>query len=180
MMTTPGFTLFETPIGLCGITWSAQGVAGVQLPEATEQRMRARLSRRFRGIQETPPPRAVQDAIDGIVAVLSGTSTDLGSVELDTDGVPPFNQRVYEVARTIPPGSTLTYGEIATRLGEPREARAVGQALGQNPFPIVVPCHRVLAAGGRLGGFSATGGVKTKLRLLALESATHQMMLQLS
>jgi methylated-DNA-[protein]-cysteine S-methyltransferase len=180
MMTTLGFTLFETPIGTCGIAWSNQGVVGVQLPEATEARMRARLNRRFPGIEETPPPPHAQFAVDGILGLLSGTSTDLRAVELDTDGVPTFNQRVYEIARTIPAGSTLTYGEIATRMGEPREARAVGQALGQNPFPIVVPCHRVVAAGGRLGGFSATGGVKTKLRLLALESATHQMMLQLS
>jgi methylated-DNA-[protein]-cysteine S-methyltransferase len=180
MTTTPGFTLFETPIGLCGIAWSRQGVVGLQLPESTEQRMRARLSRRFPDAREALPPPHVQSAIDGIVALMDGKSSDLRTVELDTEGVPTFNQRVYDVARTIPPGSTLTYGEIATRMGEPREARAVGQALGQNPFPIVVPCHRVVAAGGRLGGFSATGGLKTKLRLLALESATHQMMLQLS
>ena len=85
--------------------------------------------------------------------------------------MPPFHRRVYEVARTIPPGATLSYGEIATRLGAPGSARAVGQALGRNPFAIVVPCHRVLAAGGKLGGFSANGGVTTKLRLLSIEGA---------
>ena len=133
--------------------------------------MRARLLRRFPDATEAPPPPAVQSAIDGIVALLDGKSSDLSSVSLDMDGVPDFHQRVYEVARTIPPGSTLSYGEIAARLGEPAwpAARDVGQALGQNPFPIVVPCHRVLAANGKLGGFSARGGLNTKLRLLSIE-----------
>ena len=98
-------------------------------------------------------------AIDGIVALLRGEKRDLREIALDLDGVPDFNRRVYELARTIPPGSTLTYGEIARRLASPGTARAVGQALGQNPWPIVVPCHRVLAADGGMGGFSAPGGV---------------------
>ena len=85
--------------------------------------------------------------------------------------MPPFHRRVYEVTRTIAPGVTRSYGEIAARLGAPRSARAVGQALGRNPFAILVPCHRVLAAGGKPGGFSANGGVATKLRLLAIETA---------
>ena len=105
------------------------------------------------------------------MALLQGEASDLTSVELDMARVPPFDRRVYEVARTIPPGSTLTYGEIATRLGERRLAREVGQALGQNPFAIVVPCHRVVAAGGKVGGFSARGGIRTKLRMLAIEGA---------
>jgi methylated-DNA-[protein]-cysteine S-methyltransferase len=90
------------------------------------------------------------------------------------EGVPEFHQRVYEVARTIPPGNTLSYGDIAARLGSPRAARAVGQALGRNPFAIVVPCHRVLGAGGKIGGFSAQGGIDTKRRMLALEGSGHQ------
>src|SRR5262249_61450420 len=92
-------------------------------------------------------------------------------VRLDRTGVPAFRRRVYEAARTIPPGQTLSYGEVAACAGSPGAARAVGQALGKNPFAIVVPCHRVLAAGGRVGGFSAQGGIATKLRLLALQSA---------
>jgi methylated-DNA-[protein]-cysteine S-methyltransferase len=92
-------------------------------------------------------------------------------VIIDNEGVPEFNVRVYAIARTIPPGKTLTYGEIAERLGEKLLAREVGQALGQNPCPIIMPCHRVLAAGGKTGGFSASGGVVTKLRLLTLEGA---------
>jgi methylated-DNA-[protein]-cysteine S-methyltransferase len=113
----------------------------------------------------------VRDAIDGIVALLAGEGADLSAIALDLEGVPAFNRRVYAIARTIPPGRTLTYGEIAARLDAPDEARAVGQALGENPFPPVVPCHRVVAAGHKTGGFSANGGVDTKLRLLAIEGA---------
>ena len=164
-----GFLLFGTPIGACGIAWGEQGVIGVQLPESSEAALSARLRRAVPDARETAPPPEVQRAIDAMTALLGGESRDLSFVELDMRHVPPFNRRVYEVARTIPAGSTLTYGEIAGRLGEPGAARDVGSALGQNPFPIVVPCHRVLAANGKLGGFSAHGGVRTKLRLLSIE-----------
>ena len=170
-MTAHGFALFDTAIGRCGIAWGARGVVGVQLPEAREVETRARLLRRFPDAREAPPPPDVQRAIDGIVALLRGEASDLSAVALDMERVPPFDRRVYELARTIPPGATLSYGEIAARLGAPDAARAVGQALGRNPFALVVPCHRVLAAGGQLGGFSANGGVTTKLRLLAIEGA---------
>jgi len=163
--------LFDTAIGRCGIAWSAHGVAGVQLPEGREPETRARLLRRFPGAREAAPPPDVQPAVDGIVALLSGSSSRLDGVALDMDRVPPFHRRVYAVARAIPPGATLSYGEIAARLGEPALARDVGQALGQNPFALIVPCHRVIAAGGKLGGFSARGGTATKLRLLAIEGA---------
>ena len=129
------------------------------------------MRRRFPDTPEAPPPPAVERAIEGIVALLQGEAIDLSAVALDMEHVPPFERRVYEVARTIPPGATLAYGDIAARLGAPGEAREVGQALGQNPFPIVVPCHRVLAAGGKVGGFSANGGIATKLRLLTIEGA---------
>jgi O-6-methylguanine DNA methyltransferase len=124
-----------------------------------------------RGARAASPAPDVQSAIDGIVALVGGEASDLSAVALDMERVPPFDRRVYEVARTIPPGATHSYGEIAARLGAPGAARAVGQALGQNPFAIVVPCHRVLAAGGKPGGFSANGGITTKLRLLAIEGA---------
>ena len=165
------FTLFDTAIGRCGIAWSARGVAGVQLPEGREPETRAWLLRRFPGAREAPPPPDVQRAVDGIVALLSGEPRRLDAVALDLEGVPPFHCQVYEVARTIPPGSILSYGEIAARLGEPALARDVGQALGENPFALIVPCHRVIGAGGKLGGFSARGGVTTKLRLLGIEGA---------
>jgi methylated-DNA-[protein]-cysteine S-methyltransferase len=154
------------------MAWSERGVAGLQLPEASDLKTRARMLRRFPGArEEAPPPPAVQAAFDLIVALLRGESSDLSTLVLDMEGVPPFHRRVYEVARTIPPGATLSYGEIAARLGEPGMAREVGQALGRNPFALIVPCHRVVAAGGKAGGFSANGGVATKLRLLSIEGA---------
>jgi methylated-DNA-[protein]-cysteine S-methyltransferase len=163
--------LFETAIGRCGIAWGEHGIIGVQLPEHDERNTRRRLLRRAPGAREMVPPPEVQRAVDGIVALLAGEASDLGTLTLDMDGVPSFDRDVYEVARTIAPGATLSYGEIAARLGDRTLARDVGQALGRNPFAIVVPCHRVVAAGGKLGGFSANGGITTKLRMLAIEGA---------
>jgi methylated-DNA-[protein]-cysteine S-methyltransferase len=117
-----------------------------------------------------PPPK-VQYAIDGIMALLSGEPRDLSDIEIDDAQTPEFNRGVYAIARQTPPGATMTYGEIAERLGDKQLARAVGQAMGENPTPIIMPCHRVLAAGGKPGGFSASGGVVTKLRLLSIEGA---------
>jgi methylated-DNA-[protein]-cysteine S-methyltransferase len=174
------FALFDTTLGTCGIAWGERGIASTRLPEPSQAQARARLLRQFSGAQEAAPTTEVADAIDGIVALLDGRQSDLTFVSLDMDDVPAFDRRVYEIARTIPAGSVLTYGEIATRLGAPREARAVGQALGHNPFAIVVPCHRVVAAGGKLGGFSAPGGVRTKQRLLAIEGAPHQLGMELT
>jgi O-6-methylguanine DNA methyltransferase len=170
-MTAIGFALFETAIGKCGIAWGECGVAGVQLPEAGEEETRARLLHRFPAAGETAPPHDVQRAVDDIVALLRGEARNLSAIALDMEGVPEFHRRVYDAARTIPPGETLTYGDIARQVGAAGAARAVGQALGRNPFPIVVPCHRVLAAGGKIGGFSAQGGVETKQRMLAIEGA---------
>jgi methylated-DNA-[protein]-cysteine S-methyltransferase len=167
----PGFALFDTALGRCGIAWGSHGVVGVQLPEPRELETRARLLQRFPDTREAPPPPEVQRAVDGIVALLRGEPADLSTIGLDMERVPPFHRRVYEAAREIPPGATVSYGDIAARLGAPGAARAVGQALGRNPFAIVVPCHRVLAAGGKVGGFSANGGIRTKLRLLSIESA---------
>lgn len=163
------YTLFDTTIGPCGVVWSARGLTGVHLPESTRARTQASLTRRFPGATPAAAGAETQAAIDGIVALLGGERRDLREVALDMDGIPDFNRRVYELARTIAPGSTLTYGDIALRLGAPGTARAVGHALGRNPFPIVVPCHRVLAADGRMGGFSAPGGVATKRRMLEIE-----------
>jgi methylated-DNA-[protein]-cysteine S-methyltransferase len=170
-MAAAGCALFDTAIGQCGIAWNDRGIIGVQLPEATESRTRARILQRFTEARETSPPPHVRQAIEGIVALLGGEAPDLSAIALDMDRVPLFNQRVYEIARAIPPGCTLSYGEIAKDLDVPDSARAVGKALGENPFPIIVPCHRVLAAGGKLGGFSANGGVGTKRRLLEIEGA---------
>ena len=166
-----GFCLFETAIGTCGIAWTADALAAVQLPEADPQGTRERLLRHTGAAPEAPPPAFVAAAIERIRRLLAGAADDLADLPLDLEGVPDFHRRVYAVARAIPPGEVLTYGEVARRLGEPGAARAVGQALGRNPFAPVVPCHRVLAAGGRPGGFSAEGGAATKLRMLAIEKA---------
>jgi len=169
-MTVCLFTLFDTPVGSCAIAWTERGVVGIHLPEGRERDTLARVLQRFPDAREAVPPPAIQCAVDEIIALLSGEASDLSTVVLDMEHVPPFHRRVYEVARAIPPGATSSYGNIAARLDAPGSARAVGQALGRNPFAIVVPCHRVLAAGGKLGGFSANGGIVTKLRLLSIES----------
>lgn len=168
-MTNRGFALFDTTIGRCGIAWNEGGIVAACLP-ADEGRMRAQLLRRCSGAAEQAPPPVVRRVIERIVALMRGGAEDLSDVILDMDGVPEFNARVYAIARTVPPGTTITYGEIAKRLGE-RDARDVGQAMGENPFAPIVPCHRVVAAGGKTGGFSATGGIATKLRMLAIEGA---------
>ena len=170
-MTELGFALFDTPIDCCGIVWNGRGIAGVQLPETDRRAVRNRIVRRFPGACEAVPPADVQRVVDDIAALLNGEPRDLDYAKIDTAALPDFHRRVYDVARTIPAGATLSYGEIAERLGDRLLAREVGEALGQNPFPIIVPCHRVLAAGGKMGGFSARGGVRTKLRLLSIEGA---------
>jgi methylated-DNA-[protein]-cysteine S-methyltransferase len=166
-----GFTLFDTPIGPCGLAWDAAGIVGTLLPEASAEATRARLQRRHRTAREMPPPPAMQHATERIRGLLEGGADDLKDLELDLTGVQAFHQRVYALTRAIAPGRTRTYGELALELGAPHAARAVGQALGSNPFPIIVPCHRVLAAGGFSGGFSAPGGTRTKLMLLQIERA---------
>lgn len=169
-----GLALFDTAIGRCAIAWGERGIFGAQLPEASDAATLTRL-RRPSGAMDAVPPPPIRRAIDAVVALLRGERAEpdpLRAVPLDMDGVPPFHQRVYEVARTIVPGVTLSYGELAARIGEPGAARAVGQALGANPFAPIVPCHRVLAAGHRAGGFSARGGARTKLRMLEIERAT--------
>lgn len=170
-MDLTSIALFDTAIGRCGIAWGAAGISGLLLPGADDAATLARLRRRFPDAEPGVPNAAVREAIDAITALLRGEAIDLNPIRLDERGVPPFHRRVYAAARTIPPGRTRSYGEIAHQLGDPNAAREVGQALGANPFAIIVPCHRVLAAGGRAGGFSAPGGVDTKRRLLAIEHA---------
>ena len=167
-----GFTLFDTPVGACALLWAEQGLTGVLLPEGTDAATRRRDVARGGGASvEAVPPPALQHVIGRIGGLLEGGRDDLADIVLDLREIPPFPRRVYEVTRTIVPGSTRTYGEVALLLGEPQAARAVGQALGANRFPIIVPCHRVLAAGAKAGGFSAPGGTRTKLRLLEIERA---------
>ena len=165
------YTLFDTPLGTCAIAWSEQGIVRTYLPEPSAAAVRARLLRHLPDAQEAEPTDDVHRAIGEISRLFTGEPVDLAWVPLVDDTVPELHRQVYAVARTIPPGSTLTYGDIARRLGDVALARQVGEALGRNPFPIVVPCHRVLAAGGRTGGFSARGGTETKMQLLRIEGA---------
>ncbi len=165
------YTLFETEIGWTGLVWADKGLIGVHLPERDVEAARRGLLRRFPDASEATAPEALAPVMDRIRALLHGDKVDLSDAPLDIARVPDFNAKVYAIAQAIPAGETLTYGEIATRLGDKLLARDVGAALGQNPWPIIVPCHRVTAAGGKLGGFSARGGAHTKLKLLTIEGA---------
>jgi methylated-DNA-[protein]-cysteine S-methyltransferase len=164
-----GYALFPTAIGECALAWSERGVAGVFFPEATPEATRKRIERR--GYAEAAPPPLVRQAMGRIQRLLEGGRDDLADIVLDMDGVEGFERQVLEAARGIPPGGTLTYGELAARVGAPGAAREVGQAMARNRFPIIVPCHRVMAAGGGFGGFSAPGGLESKARLLNIEQA---------
>jgi methylated-DNA-[protein]-cysteine S-methyltransferase len=170
-VTTQNFAVFETAIGTAAVAWGPRGIIGSHLPEPTPAEARAHMRRRFPDATESPPPKAVQAVIDDVVALMKGESKHLLDADLDMEGIPDFHKRVYEVARAIPPGETLTYGDVAEKLNAPGAARAVGQALGANRFPPIVPCHRILGAGGKTGGFTARGGTTTKMRLLNLEGA---------
>jgi|HubBroStandDraft_1064217.scaffolds.fasta_scaffold96083_2 methylated-DNA-[protein]-cysteine S-methyltransferase len=163
------YRLFPTSLGPCGIAWGEAGIRAVQLPEVDEARTCARLLRAMPAARPGRSAPSVQRVIDDIIQLLDGVRRDLRHAVLDMQHLTAFQQHVYAVARTIEPGHTLCYGEVAALCGDPGAARAVGQALGSNPFPLIVPCHRVLAAHGRSGGFSARGGVATKLKLLRLE-----------
>jgi methylated-DNA-[protein]-cysteine S-methyltransferase len=163
-----GSAVFDTPLGHAGLAWNTRGLTAVVLPSRDRAAVRARLAGAG---AETEPPPALAAARAGIIALLSGEPADLASVPVDLTAASEFDRRVYEAARAVGPGAITTYGEIATRIGAPREAREVGAALGRNRHPLVVPCHRVIAADGTLGGFSAPGGTATKRRLLELERA---------
>jgi methylated-DNA-[protein]-cysteine S-methyltransferase len=166
------FALFDSAIGRCAVAWTERGVAWIQLPEADDAATRAKVLGRCPGARETPARGDAKRTIDAMRAHLGGRMDPMEAVELDYAGVPLFHRRVYEALRRVGPGETVGYGELAERVGSPGAARAVGQAVGKNPFAIVVPCHRVVAAGGRAGGFSAHGGVETKRRMLAIEGVT--------
>ena len=164
-----GYTVFDTSIGCCGLVWSSVGIAGVQLPEATRAATCAKIETRFLLATEEVPPGSVTRAAAAIRDLLRGKCVELGDIDLDMHGVSPFHRRVYELARAVGPGATTTYGLLALQAGSPGAARAVGQAMGKNPFALIVPCHRVLASDGKLHGFSANGGIVTKKRILEIE-----------
>ena len=164
------FSLFPTPIGACGIAWRSDAIVATHLPERTPSATAARLAARTRASEGEPPP-GIRGAIASITALLGGAKTDLSHIACDFSGVDPFATKVYGVTRAIQAGETRTYGAIALQLGDKQLARSVGRALGRNPLPIIVPCHRVIGANGKLTGFSAYGGVATKLEMLTIEGA---------
>ena len=165
------FALFDTAIGFAGVAWNDVGLVACHLPEREAETARRGVLRRFPDATEAEIPASLDATVEGICALMRGEKADLSGAPLDLSRTPEFHAKVYEIARAIPPGETLTYGDIAVKLGDKLLARDVGQALGKNPWPIVVPCHRVTAAGGKPGGFSARGGVNTKLKLLGIEGA---------
>jgi methylated-DNA-[protein]-cysteine S-methyltransferase len=162
------YCVFATAIGHCGIAWSAHGVTRLQLPEADRAASEKRLAARTSGLRTDDPPEPIVKAIGEIQRYSRGARVDFSPVVLDLSAVDEFCCSVYAATRTLGWGQTATYGEIARRIGMP-DPRDVGQALSRNPIPLIIPCHRVLASGGKLGGFSAYGGTLTKERLLSLE-----------
>jgi methylated-DNA-[protein]-cysteine S-methyltransferase len=162
------YWLFDTAIGWCGIAWTETGVARLQLPERDSGATERRLVRGSASAASGLPPTAAR-AVELVRLYLGGRRVDFSPVTLDLTGVNAFHRKMYDVARSVGFGQTATYGEIADRAGSPGAARGVGQAMSRNPVPIIIPCHRILAAGNRIGGFSAFGGTSTKQRLLALE-----------
>jgi methylated-DNA-[protein]-cysteine S-methyltransferase len=168
-MSVQSFAVFDTALGHCGIVWTSRGIAGVNLPEGSEEKTRARVKKRFPEAIENSPSADIQKIVEEVIALIAGDKIDFSHVTLDHAPLPEFSKRVYEIVRTIPIGQTLTYGDIAKQLGDVSLSREVGQAMGRNPTPVIMPCHRVVAASGKTGGFSAPGGVDTKMKLLSIE-----------
>jgi O-6-methylguanine DNA methyltransferase len=173
------YCLFETPLGACGIAWKEHGSSRIPpavtfflLPEATRRLTDTRIAGSSGGRKARVPPPRIAGIIVKVQKHLRGDVQDFLDIVVDLDGAGPFARQVYEAVRNIPAGRTVTYGELATAMNRPTASRAVGQALGRNPIPLIIPCHRVLARGNRPGGFSAHGGVKTKAKLLEIEGAT--------
>jgi len=166
-----GSSVFDTGVGRCGIVWSDAGVVGVQLPEARELETRRRLFQLYPDAREMRAPLNVEIAIEGMVALLRGQPADLSDVALDFSDIHHFNRRVYEIARGIPWGETRTYGEIAVQMRASGASHSVAQAIGKNPFMLIVPCHRVLETGHYADKISAHGGAISKRRLLSIEVA---------
>lgn len=166
------YALFETDEGPCGVVWSAAGIVALLLPERTPEELRARALRAAGPAAEEAGarlPAPIASLVSRVRGQFRTGDSRYDDVELDTTATGEFDRAVYAAAREIPAGQTRTYGELARAVGKEGAARAVGQSMGRNPWPLIVPCHRVVAAGGKMCGFSAVGGVDLKRRLLALE-----------
>ncbi|MFC2951624.1 methylated-DNA--[protein]-cysteine S-methyltransferase [Marinicaulis aureus] len=165
------FTLFDTSLGRCGIAWGAKGVRSVSFPEASDEATVKHLCRRAPGAAEADPPDAIAAVISDIKALFEGEPRDLSHARLDWQEIGNFEREVYLLSLKIRPGEVKTYGDLAKALGDVAQSRRVGQALGRNPFPIIVPCHRIVGASGAMTGFSAPGGAELKRKLLKIEGA---------
>ncbi|MEQ9505101.1 MAG: methylated-DNA--[protein]-cysteine S-methyltransferase [Hyphomonas sp.] len=168
-MRPASYHLFETEAGTCGLGWNAAGLTQVQLPEETPAATETRLARRSGGSRTDDLPAPVADCAARMRAYFEGAETSFADVALDLSGVSAFNAKIYAALRGVGWGEATSYGAFAAAIGEPGAARAIGAAMGANPWPLIVPCHRVLAANGKIGGFSAHGGRATKRHMLQLE-----------
>ena len=163
------YCLFDTDLGACGVAWSERGLARFQLPEADKRATERRLRLRAADSRAEAPPPQIAKAIADVQRYMAGERVDFSAIALDLAGVPPFYVEIYAAARRVGWGETATYGELARQAGAPGAARAVGQAMARNPVAVIIPCHRILASGNKVGGFSAFGGAVSKQRLLGLE-----------
>ena len=171
--TTQRYFVFETAAGFCAIAWSDAGITRFMLPSSTAEATEHNLRRRLADAQAGPPPQHVMAAVDAAKRYFAGEQIDFGNLQLDLGGQADFFKQIYAAARRVGWGQTTTYGALAKQVGVgPEAARDVGQAMAKNPVPLIIPCHRVLAAGGKLGGFSAPGGSESKQRMLALEGVS--------
>jgi methylated-DNA-[protein]-cysteine S-methyltransferase len=169
---TQNYFVFETAAGFCGIAWSDAGITRFMLPSSTAEATEHNLRRRVANAQSATPPAHVAAAIEAAKRYFAGEQIDFADLELDLSGQDAFFKQIYAAARRVSWGHTTTYGTLAKEIGAgPEVARSVGQAMAKNPVPLIIPCHRVLAAGGKLGGFSAPGGSATKQRMLELEGS---------
>jgi len=164
------YLVFEVAGGFCGIAWNGAGITCFQLPARSADATERNLRRRQRGAESGVPPQRVAETIAAATRYFGGKKTDFSDVQLDLGDQDEFFKRIYAAARRLGWGQTTTYGALAKDLGAgPEAARDVGQAMAKNPVPLIIPCHRVLAAGGKVGGFSAPGGSAAKIRMLELE-----------
>lgn len=164
------YAIFETRAGFCGIAWSEGGITRFQLPTDNAAATERLLLRRMPGGKIAEPTPDIAGVIETVRRYFEGDAADFSDLNLDLDGQDDLFRRIYALVRRLPWGQTTTYGALAKEIGaDPRLARDVGQAMAKNPIPLIIPCHRVLAAGGKVGGFSAPGGAASKVRMLQLE-----------
>jgi methylated-DNA-[protein]-cysteine S-methyltransferase len=164
------YHVFETAMGFCAIAWSGAGASRFQLPTRTAEATERLMRRRAFGAEPGAPPESIAAVVEAAKRYFAGEETDFSQVQVDLAGEDAFFARIYGALRRVDWGRTTTYGALAKEVGAGREAaRDVGEAMAKNPAPLIIPCHRVLAAGGKIGGFSAPGGSKTKARMLELE-----------